>query len=200
MSRLHDAILECAVAEVKSRTAWDEPPAVYFLRVAGGVPVLRFAPLPDVIWRMGEAVEVLDRLADDAAAVSAAFRSAVPADLYGVAFRVETWSVITERGASMAEIRQVRRDAHAHRLRTRPDREEGRTITVVDRAGITYTANLRRSDGEVDAHILYRTVGTMTGAVVDALDRMITALLGVELGGRPDVPEAFWNDPTTGDS
>lgn len=191
MSRLHDTILAAAVAEVQSRTEWDEFPCLYFLRVehGGGLATLRPLAFPDGLWRLGSTADVLTRLANDAAALTSAFRSAIPPDLYGAALRAEAWDVVTERGASEAEIRDVRRAAYAHRLSSQPGREEVRTVTVVDRAGITYTASQRRSDGQVEAHILYRR---MIGQVPDALDTMVTALLGVELAARPDVPEAFW--------
>lgn len=192
MSRLHDTILACALAEVTSRTEWDEPPALYFLRVERGEAALIAVPLPEVVWRMGPVADVLESMARDAGELVPAYRGAMPSGLYGAGFRAEAWEVVTDQSASKAKRARDHRDAWTRRISERPDRTEIRTLTVVDRAGITYSAAVRRN-GETEAHILYRTVGTMVGAVPDALDHMVTALLGVELGTRPDAPdEAFW--------
>jgi hypothetical protein len=68
-----------------------------------------------------------------------------------------------------------------------PDRVEARSIWCVDRAGITYTVFQRRAlEAEITRSVSYPKAGDrgFTGAVPAALDRLVTAMLGVTLPTR----------------
>jgi hypothetical protein len=133
--------------------------------------------------------EVLAAIANTAAA----FPGPVPDSLYGVGFRCESWYVTVPDDA--AGKRQVDADARDHRLYTRPDRVEARVMYVVDRAGISYMCMLPR-DGELIRQVSYPAPGDpavqtgplsgIAGAVPDALDALLRALLGVTLPTRPE--------------
>jgi hypothetical protein len=128
---------------------------------------------------------VLARLADGAGEFSGLFRAVAPEGLHGAAFRCEAWAVDagkpgTERysettAASMA------RQLHVH-----PDRVESRCMYAVDRAGITYSAMQARGEAEVKRSVTYPKPGKpgFSGIIPNALDRLVTALLGVELPAR----------------
>lgn len=77
-------------------------------------------------------------------------------------------------------------DAGNRRLYAHPDRVEVRSIWAVDRAGISYDATVERGAGEVRRTARWPKPGSLavTGAVPDALDRLVTTLLGVQMPAR----------------
>jgi hypothetical protein len=187
MGTLHDAILAACEAELRARDAWDEPPALYFLHLKRGEPVLhQLQAIPDYIWAWDRPAETLTRIADHAQHYARLLTAAAPDNLHGVGFRSEAWQLTTERDASAAERRRNHEDSTEHRIHARPDRVEIRTMSAVDRAGITYMAAQRRDDGEVTSVVLPKRIGESRaqGSVPGALDKLVTAFLGVQLGRR----------------
>ena len=57
---------------------------------------------------------------------------------------------------------------------------------AVDRAGTTYSATLARGGDEVKRSVSYRKPGRADfgGIIPDALDRLVTAVLGVQFPAR----------------
>lgn len=92
------------------------------------------------------------------------------------------WEVRTDP----AGLARAQEDAKARRLWTRPDRVETRSIWAVDRAGITYDVTIERITGQVRRQARWPKPGVpaITGAVPDALDKLVTALLGVPMPAR----------------
>lgn len=74
----------------------------------------------------------------------------------------------------------------ARQLHVHPDRVECRCMYGVDRAGITYSATRARGEPQVRRSVSYPKPGSpgFTGIIPSALDRLVTALLGVELPAR----------------
>lgn len=186
MSKLRDAILAAAVAELEARIAWDEPPALYFIYLNDGSPRFSELLLPDEIWEADRPPQVLARMAASAGRHSDFLRPHVPPSLIGVAFRFEGWQVVVERDASEEAIARADLDARRHQIHQRPDRVEVRCIEAVDRAGTVYSAMFRR-DGAKDLHTSEKTTGT----VPQALDSLLMSLLGVTLPGRPSDDDAW---------
>ena len=81
---------------------------------------------------------------------------------------------------------EVTAASKAKRLDSHPDRVESRCMYAVDRAGTTYSAMLVRGDGEVKRSVSYRKPGRpdFSGIIPNALDRLVTSLLGVDLPAR----------------
>ena len=186
MGRIPEAIADLLVAEIKSRTEWDEPPQLSTLYAGAGQPRLAKIPLPDEAWAAAGPAEVLTAVADAVTKGAPILQTVVPAGLYGVAFRCEAWQLTGVPGTEHA--RQAMRDARAHRLKTRPDRIEIRSIFAVDRAGVNYVAVQERGRDDVLRDIRYPKPGQEpSGAIPDALDRLVAAFLGVSLPGRREI-------------
>ena len=186
MGRIAEKILDAMEAEVRSRAEWDEPPCLYFLRVDGGECEVRPLQVPEHYWAAAPPGHVLSALADGMGQFSGLLRSAAPEGLYGAAFRCEMWEVRTGLPGTEDHDR-AEAMAHERRLYTHPDRVETRSIWAVDRGGASYDVTLERESGEVRRLVTYPKPGApgFQGVVPDALDRLVTALLGVELAARP---------------
>jgi hypothetical protein len=185
MGRVADRIMDTLVAEVKSRTDWDEPPALYFLYLEGGESRASALPLPDVIWTMDAPPRVLSRLADGAGEFSGLLSSVAPEGLHGAAFRCEAW--VVEAGKPGTErYSEATAASMARRLDTHPDRVESRCMYGVDRAGTTYSATQARGQDEVRQSVSYRKPGRpdFSGIIPNALDRLVMAVLEVDLPSR----------------
>jgi hypothetical protein len=188
MSRVHDAILDCLTAELATRTEWDEPPALYLIILDGGVPHLDKFPLLDSAWELGRPPEVLAALARAWEHSADVIRPEVPPGLHGAAFRTEAWRVALPVGDP--ETGAVIRASEEHRLSEHPLRVEERDVFAVDRAGATFMVTWARGEAEPLRKVAHRRPGSdegMLGAIPNALDRIVTALLGVPLPARPDV-------------
>jgi hypothetical protein len=176
------AVLSALAAEARSRPGWDEPPHLYFAYVSGGQCRLESARIPDAAW--GE------RPAHDLAALAAATASTpgvgarAKPGLYAVAFRAEAFEFDgaepgTERFA------QLVRDSNAGMSESRPDRREIRAITAIDRTGLIYDVKVTRETGEIRKGAYAPDAeGGHAGTIVNALDLLITALLGVRMPDR----------------
>jgi hypothetical protein len=186
MSRVQDAIGDALVAELASRTAWDERPEVLTVYYSGGRCRLGRLTVPDEIWHAAPPAEVLAGLA--AASESPAadlLREVVPEGLHGMAFFTEIWMASAPTGTAAAEDLVKRARAAGGRVSTMPERVEARSIWAVDRAGISYTAFQVRGSDEVKRSVSCPKAGQpFTGAVPRALDRLVTAFLGVTLPDR----------------
>ena len=184
MGKLHDRIADTMAAEVASRTEWDEAPGLCFLYVEDGKPRLSQLEIPDEIWASDRPPYVLDNISRAFGQFADLMQRVSPVSLYGAAFRCETWRAQsvpgTERHSELAAA-SMRHELHKH-----PDRVEARTLCAVDRAGITYMAEQIRGGHEVSRTVSYPKPGrpAVSGTVFEALDRLVTTLLGVELPAR----------------
>lgn len=183
MGRLHDRIAESLAAEVGSRTEWDEPPGLWFLYLEGGQPRLSQIPLPEVIWTAARPPAVLAAMSNGLGDFRDLLQAAAPEGLHGAAFYCELWMARTTPGT--AEHSEMAVAARKHEIHKQPGRIEARSMWAVDRAGITYCAEQQRGDG-VQSHVMYPKPGgpRVTGAIPAALDRIVTAMLGVTLPER----------------
>lgn len=182
MGRVADLVMDALVAEVKARAAWDEAPALYFLYLHEGKCHARPVPVPDALWAAGTPPRVLARMADGLGEFSSLLSAAAPEGLHGAAFRCEAWAVESGKPGTERES-EVSAASLARKLHLHPDRVESRCVYAVDRAGITYSAMQARGEDEVRRAVSYPKPGRpeLDGIIPEALDRLVTALLGVEL-------------------
>lgn len=178
MGRVQDMICDTLAAEITRRRKWDEPPGLYFLYLDDGKCHVRRQPVPDAVWASGPPPHVLSAMADCLGEVSVTLQQIAPEALYGAAFYTEAWTVMQPE-AGTAERSEVMADAMAHRVHTRPDRVEARTMCAVDRAGIVYGVLQRRDlDKTPGVTVTYPKPGRRTaGEVPKALERMVAAML-----------------------
>lgn len=183
MGRVQDAVCDALAAEISNRTEWDEPPAVFAVYHRGGRCHLGRLAIPDAIWATGPPAGVLGALADAAYTEAFMLQLLAPGELHGAAFFTEIW-MASARGADEAAGLTERAKA-AGGVSKLPDRVEARSIWAVDRAGITYSAFQTRGSDEVQRSVWYPKAGQpFTGRVPDALDKLVTAFLGVTLPTR----------------
>jgi hypothetical protein len=167
-------------------------PGLYFIRYSGGkCRLLRF-PLPDSAWTTAPPAVVLSVFADAAASPDAAqFVTAAPPDLYGAALYGEAWMTTAVKGTPEGDAILARARAGV-RVSQMASRVEARTMGAVDRAGTGYQV-LRPRGGKVETAVWHPgddgSGAFLTGAVPRALDKIVTALLGVPL---PERPRDFW--------
>jgi hypothetical protein len=171
------ALLRALATEARSRPAWDEPPHLYAVYVSRGQARLESAGIPDAAWG--------DRPAHVLAALAAAAGGPPRAKpgLYAVAFRAEAFEFDhaepgTERFAGLI------RDSDAGVMESRPDRREIRGITAIDRTGLLYDVKVTRDTGEVRKGVFPPDPQGHAGTIVNALDQLITAMLGVTMPER----------------
>jgi hypothetical protein len=187
MGRVQDAICDALAAEISGRQEWDELPGLYFLYLEDRKCRVSRMGVPDALWASGPPPSVLSALADYLGEISGLLQPIAPGTLHGAAFYTETWTV-PQPDAGTAERSEVMADAMAHRIYTRPDRVEARTMWAVDRAGIVYGALQRRDIDPVPrTTVAYPKAGARIGGdVPKALERMVTAMLAETTpGGRP---------------
>jgi hypothetical protein len=174
------AVIRALRAEIAGRVRWDEPPAVYTLRLARGHAELRQIPIPAALWSTGQPADVLAAVAA-LVTVSPPSGLLVPADLHGAAFFCESWRVDGEE-----ETRQALMLGGASRS---PHRAESRELCAVDRAGTTYEAWQIRGHRAVHGAVHAGVSGLVAdGAVPDALDALVRAMLDVTLPTRDPPP------------
>jgi hypothetical protein len=205
MGQLHDTIVARLAAELEARDEWDEPPALYRLGLRGKQARLVDAEVPLDIWALARPPEVLDRLAGYMARGWPLPGGLPPGwELHGMAVRHEGWWVDIEM-ANLPAAKHAAALAAEHRLVDHPARVEMRMMYAVDRAAITYSSTMYRDQGVAETLIAYptgRAVGhgprveealggstgalkvQPTGAVVEALDLMVSVLTGATLPGR----------------
>lgn len=185
MSRAAEQVLAALAAEVAGRAKWDEPPGLYFLYLEGGRCHARRIGVPDAVWASDAPPRVLAAMADCFGDHSGLLRAAAPEELHGAGFYCETWTV-EQPEAGTAARSEVMADAMAHKIWTRPDRVEARTMWAVDRAGTVYGAILRRGiDAAPRVTATYPKAGRrISGDVPVALERIVTAMLAETMPGR----------------
>lgn len=167
---LAEEIAAALSAEIAGRTEWDEPPALYFLYVEDGAVTLRRQPYPDEWWSRGRPPEVLEAMSQIIEAHFGPLSAALPESLYAVAFFCETW-LVQEPPPGTAERSELESDAWAHRIHTRPDRVETRSMWAVDRNGTRYQVVLRR---DIDTEP--QKVTGSRGDIPESLNRMVRSL------------------------
>lgn len=185
MGRAAERILDAMEAEIRSRTQWDEAPALFTMYLKAGECRLRQLPVPEPFWSADAPPRVLARIADCLGEFTWLLQSAAPEGLHGAAFRCEAWAV--DAGLPGTERRsEVSAASMAKQLHVHPDRVESRCLYAVDRAGITYSALQARGDAEVRRGVSYPKPGkaSVSGIIPTALDRLVTAFLGVEIPTR----------------
>lgn len=180
MSGVSGEIVRCAERHLLARTAWDEPPELFGVYVEHGRARLVPAQLPGYIWTSQRPAVVLHRVANRARNMASLLQSLVPAGLYGMAFRCETWAVDSTPGDPDQWARDAA-DSKAHRLHLRPDRYEERFMHIVDRSGAMHVVMLKRGDAVCRS----AANADMRGAIPEALDAILVAMLGVTLPQRP---------------
>jgi hypothetical protein len=179
-------IANALAKELAGRPGWDEYPVLYAVQLTPEHDCLRLGhfPFTDEVWEGGGGAVGALRLIGEALALTPPGERPLPpgGDLYAVAFRTEAWSVPdSEPGTAQAS--EDAADAMGHRLKHRPDRIEIRCCSAVDIRGVSYeveqprggvpsyTLGEPRDDGEPNVH---------SGAVFDALDRILLALTGTK--------------------
>jgi hypothetical protein len=186
MGQAQDAILDALAAEIAGRHEWDQRPELFTLYYGGGRCDLRPVPLPDWAWAGRPPVMVLASLADVGGACAGLLQqvaSGAPG-LHGAAFFTEIWMA---EAAGTAEVEDLLARARAvgGRASKLADRVEARSIWAVDRAGTAFTAVQARGSDEVRRALVYPMAGRpAAGEVPAALDRLVTALLGVTMPDR----------------
>jgi hypothetical protein len=188
MSAVHDAILDRMTAELAARTEWDEPPALYLIILADGGPRLSIFPLRDSVWELDRPAAVLAGLARSWERNAGVIQQEAPPGLHGAAFRSESWRVQLPLDAPAEQAEEVKRESRAHRLAQHPLRIEERGMFAVDRAGATYVVSWARGEAEPLRKVERRRPADgmgMAGTIPEALDRIVTAMLGVPLPARP---------------
>lgn len=192
MGRVQDAVAGALAAEITSRTEWDERPGLYFVRYGGGECSLREFPVSDAIWASGPPAGILAAIAGGLGLFGAGMRAATPPDLHGAAFFCEQWMATARVGTPEADDLQARAKAARGRVSQLADRVEARAMWAVDRAGFTYTAFQSRGHEEVQTDVSPRSYrdgeSFFTGDVPRALDKIVTALLGVDFPERQRFP------------
>jgi hypothetical protein len=185
MGRVQDAICDALVAEIKSRQEWDQPPEVLTVYYRGGEGHLGRLPLPAAIWSSGPPAQILASLADAGGDCAGLLQRLVPPEFYGMAFFSEIWMVSAPEGTAEADDLLRRAEAAGGRVSQMPERVEARSMWAVDRAGTTYSAVRARGSDEVKRGLIYTKPGrSSAGTIPAALDRMVTAFLGVSMPDR----------------
>lgn len=180
------AISRALAAELGSRTAWDEPPCLYTIRLRAGQCRLQPVPIPRAAWAAGRPPDILEYIA-----LAAEIASRIPGtrrhgDLYGTAFRTEGWG-LDMQNLDAAQRRQAEADSAAHRIHARPDRIEYRLLVAADLTGTTYAARQQRGQDQVLTDIFPPgSALRQDGAVPAALRRMTAALTGAALPQPPE--------------
>jgi hypothetical protein len=182
MGRVADWIMDALESEIKSRAECDEPPALYLLYLEGGRCRASQVDVPASYWSAAPPARVLEALAGGLGDFSGLLQPAAPEGLHGAAFRCEMWEVRADPGTE----EETRAAAVERRLSAHPDRVEVRSMWAADRGGASYGVTLERESGSVRRLVTYPKPGVpgFTGIIPAALDRLVTAMLGVELPSR----------------
>jgi hypothetical protein len=186
--------MDALAAEITRHTEWDERPELLTMYYQGGRGHLGQIPVPDYVWASGPPALVLESLAEASASRAELLQMAAPGELHGIGFFTEIW-MATARAGSEADADLRRRvKAAGGRVSKLPEQErvEARAIWAVDRAGITYSVMQVRGEDEVQRAVSYPKAGQpalekTSGTVPDALDKLVTAFLGVPLPARERV-------------
>lgn len=182
-SQTSTAVLNALAAETRSRPRWDEPPHLYFAYVSHGQCRLESAGVPDTVWGERPAHD-LAALADAVSHAASAAPVRAKPGLYAVVWRAEAFE-FDHADPGTERFAQLVRDSDAGVMATRPDRREIRGITAIDRAGLVYDVKLTRDTGVLRKEVFPPDpVNGHVGTIINALDALITALLGVAMPER----------------
>ncbi|WP_282700064.1 hypothetical protein [Streptomyces sp. CC219B] len=195
---IREATVEALKAELaghlRSRTEWDEVPALFTVHQVGGHGVRMVqVPLPEIVWtRHGHPPTAVGALA----AVALQLRRCPDGShmfvtdngpLIGAAFRYEAHAIASDSPHPAVQEAARRRTAGGStpRFEHIPGRIEQRCITAVDLDGGRYMASSNRiDDSKPDAaepRVLYLAFDdpkrdTLKGNVVEAVNRFLNAI------------------------
>lgn len=190
-----DALKDELVEHLRSRTEWDEQPALFTLHQEGqGDVLLVQIPVPEALWDAGghpptvvasiaASVTGLPRWPDGSHLLVAPWAG----PLIGAAFRYEAYAVASDSPHPAAQEATRRRTAGGSvpRFKDVPGRTEQRCITAVDVDGGRYMASATRiTETELEAAepvVHYLAFAdpkrdTLSGKVVDATNRLLNAV------------------------
>jgi hypothetical protein len=184
VGQLSQLILGALARELHpGRRTWGEAPDVLMLYTSHGRMRAGGLRLPDALWAKAETAMVLAWVADCAEDMTAAWRPEVPVSLVAVGMRCEAWYVRDlqpdEVGTlSMAEVR-------AH-----PRATKGRFACAVDRNAITYGVETDAEGTLLGGRVVKAgdRSESASGAIPEALDRILAAFLNIRMPVRPDPP------------
>lgn len=159
-----------------SRWRWDQPPALYSIRLSRGAAELAQFPVAPAFWNeAGSPEAALTATAAAFAQASASVSARVPADLYGVAFYSEVWAA--PAGPGLAG-----RASRAGGIVNLPERTEARSIRAVDRTGTCYSLLRPRGGREIGVTVCPSSDPRVRDSeVLRALISMAGTFLGVSL-------------------
>jgi hypothetical protein len=180
MTATRQAITEALRTELASRALREEPPAIYALWLAGGRARLQQIPLDHELWAADTPPQILAAFADTFTEVHTP--GPVRPGLHGAAFFDDGQREPSRHAQAPGT------SGHSPRQAVSPE------LWAVDRAGTTYRAWLDQASHTICAAVLdhaHRTAAAST--ITEALDTLVTTMLGVTLPSArraPEEPEA----------
>ncbi len=169
-----------AVELCPHRRSWGEHPDLLFLAAAGPDVHARPLGLPPFIWSGRTPSAVLAGIATAAEEMMAAWSVRIPPGLLGAGLRCEAM-VLAD--LPVTEVTAMTPDM----VRAHPGAVLGRFACAVDRNGVTYGVETDHHGSILGGRIVVpgERHTAATGTIPDALDRILTALLGIDLPTRP---------------
>lgn len=179
MSETEQSIADTLTANVAERRNWDEPAEAYWIYLSKGRTRLAKLPAIHALLRLSRPAVVLATLAQAATDMRSELRRSIPAELCGVAFFSEAWTVQYD---TPEEIDEAVRNRDTEPLSQHSRRVEQRGLFAVDRRGCHYVVTQVRGE---EVHMKIEQPGgnvhEWSGTVLSSLDRLLTAALGVEI-------------------
>lgn len=184
MNRTSRAVLAALEDTVLGVPVWDAAPVLYrvYLHDEAEAEVRPVLVSPE-LWSTSHtgmrAPDVLEMIAGQMAEFGL-----VDADVFGMAFCHEGWTVPDEVLVDYHAGRQALEMSGDHRLYQHPQRVEVRIMTAVDRRGISYMVEHTR--GGPTRHVVCSPGRDpeLAGVVLEALDRMVEQLTGFPAQAR----------------
>lgn len=196
------AIQDELAAHLRSRTEWDEEPALFILHSGENYGAhMAKLPVPEVLWSaVGHPPTAVMRMADRATGLprwpdgSHMFVPPWAGPLLGVAFRYEAYALSSDSPSLAVQEAARRRTAGGSvpRFKDIPGRMEQRCMTAVDLDGGRYMASATRiaESGQeaTEPAVHYLAFAdpkrdTLSGKVVDAANRFLNAIKPVPTKG-----------------
>lgn len=197
-----ESVKEQLVAHLRSRTEWDEAPALYTIH-QGPKESARLVqmPVPELVWQSvphpPSAVAAVASAASRMPRVPDGPHLLVPPGcgrLLGVAFRYEAYALSSDSASApvLEAIRRRQARGSVPRFKDIEGRMEQRCITAVDRDGGRYMASSDRVDESkadaTEARLAYMPFDdpkrdSLSGNVVDVVIRLLNALKPVPAKG-----------------
>ncbi|SIA23266.1 Uncharacterised protein [Mycobacteroides abscessus subsp. massiliense] len=179
VSETEKSIADALTANVAERRNWDEPAQVYWIYLSKGRTRLAKLPAINALLRLSRPAVVLATLAQAATDRRSELRRSIPAELCGVAFFSEAWTVQFD---TPDEIDEAVRNRETEPLSQHSRRVEQRGLFAVDRSGRHYVVTqVRGEDIQTKTEQPGGNEHEWSGTVLSSLDRLLTAALGVEI-------------------